>query len=84
MDSRCEFVFAVQDGLTNSQLWQRPAPSGWQIGTILSMTMPPANVFPAAQVDGVRWRGNGRSNAVPVQRLTSRGDTSWYVYESLT
>lgn len=35
MDSQRETVFAVLDGLTNAQLWERPAPKEWSIGEIL-------------------------------------------------
>ena len=35
MDSQRETVFAVLDGLTDAQLWERPAPKEWSIGEIL-------------------------------------------------
>jgi hypothetical protein len=35
MDLQRESVFAMLDGLTDSQLWQRPAPKEWSIGEIL-------------------------------------------------
>ncbi len=35
MDSQRESVFAVLDGLTDAQLWERPAPKEWSIGEIL-------------------------------------------------
>ena len=35
MDSQRESVFAVLDGLTDPQLWERPAPKEWSIGEIL-------------------------------------------------
>jgi len=35
LDSQRESVFAALDGLTDAQLWQRPAPNEWSIGEIL-------------------------------------------------
>ena len=35
LDSQRESVFSVLDGLTEAQLWQRPAPKEWSIGEIL-------------------------------------------------
>ena len=35
MDSQRELAFAALDGLTDAQLWQRPAPKEWSIGEIL-------------------------------------------------
>ena len=35
MDSQRESVFTVLDGLTDAQLWERPAPKEWSIGEIL-------------------------------------------------
>lgn len=35
MDTQRETIFALLDGLTDSQLWQRPAPKEWSIGEIL-------------------------------------------------
>jgi len=35
MDSQRESAFASLDGITDSQLWQRPAPKEWSIGEIL-------------------------------------------------
>ena len=35
MDSQRESAFAALEGLTDSQLWQRPAPKAWSIGEIL-------------------------------------------------
>jgi hypothetical protein len=35
MDSQREIAFAALEGLTDSQLWQRPAPKEWSIGEIL-------------------------------------------------
>jgi hypothetical protein len=35
MDSQREAVLSILDGLTDEQLWQRPAPKEWSIGEIL-------------------------------------------------
>lgn len=35
LDSQREAAFAALDGLTESQIWQRPAPKEWCIGEIL-------------------------------------------------
>lgn len=35
MDLQRESVFAVLEGLTDAQLWERPAPKEWSIGEIL-------------------------------------------------
>ena len=35
MDSQRESVFAALDGISDAQLWQRPAPKEWSIGEIL-------------------------------------------------
>jgi hypothetical protein len=35
LDSQRESLFSVLDGLTDAQLWQRPAPKEWSIGEIL-------------------------------------------------
>ena len=35
LDAQRESAFAALDGLTDSQLWQRPAPKEWSIGEIL-------------------------------------------------
>jgi hypothetical protein len=35
MDSQRESAFAILEGLTFSQLWERPAPKEWSIGKIL-------------------------------------------------
>lgn len=35
LDSQRESAFTVLDGLTDSQLWERPAPKEWSIGEIL-------------------------------------------------
>ncbi len=35
LDSQRESIFSLLDGLTDEQLWQRPAPKEWSIGEIL-------------------------------------------------
>ena len=35
LDTQREAAFAALDGLTDSQLWERPAPKEWSIGEIL-------------------------------------------------
>lgn len=35
LDSQRESAFAALEGITDSQLWQRPAPKEWSIGEIL-------------------------------------------------
>jgi hypothetical protein len=35
LDTQRESAFAALDGLTDSQLWERPAPKEWSIGEIL-------------------------------------------------
>lgn len=36
LDDQREFVFSALEGLTDTQLWQRPFPREWSIGEILS------------------------------------------------
>jgi hypothetical protein len=36
MDSQRESAFGTLDGITNVQLWKRPAPRQWSIGEILA------------------------------------------------
>lgn len=36
LDSQREAAFSALDGLTDSQLWQRPAPREWSIGEIIN------------------------------------------------
>ena len=57
LDSQREAVFSVLDGITDSQLWQRPAPKEWSIGEILNHNyLLFASMFPA--VKGL-WRWGG-------------------------
>jgi len=57
LDTQRESVFAVLDGITDSQLWQRPAPKEWSIGEILDHNyLLFASMFPA--VKGL-WQWNG-------------------------
>ena len=54
MDLQREDAFAALDGLTDLQLWQRPAPKEWSIGEILDHNyLLFASMYPA-----VRWMWN--------------------------
>jgi hypothetical protein len=39
LDSQREAVFAAMEGLSEEDIWQRPAPKEWSIGEILSHTV---------------------------------------------
>jgi hypothetical protein len=57
MDSQREDVFRVLQGVTDVQLWQRPAPKEWSIGEILDHnSLLFASLYPV--VEWV-WRLNG-------------------------
>ena len=57
MDSQRESAFTALDGLTDSQLWQRPAPKEWSIGEILDHNyLLFASMHPAIQW---MWKLNG-------------------------
>lgn len=50
LDAQRESAFAALDGLTDSQLWQRPAPKEWSIGEILDHNyLLFASTYPAVQ-----------------------------------
>ncbi len=50
LDSQRESAFTALDGLTNSQLWQRPASKEWSIGEILDHNyLLFASTYPAVQ-----------------------------------
>lgn len=51
MDSQRESTFAALEGLTNSQLWQRPAPKEWSIGEILDHNY----LLTSSMLPAVRW-----------------------------
>ncbi len=51
LDSQRESAFAGLDGLTDSQLWQRPAPNEWSIGEILDHT----HLLFASFLPAVKW-----------------------------
>lgn len=51
MDSQRESAFAVLDGLTDSQPWQRPAPKEWSIGEILDHNY----LLTASMLPAVEW-----------------------------
>ena len=36
LDSQREFAFTTMEGLTDTQLWHRPAPKEWSVGEILN------------------------------------------------
>lgn len=63
MDSQRIAAFAALDGLTNSQLWQRPAPKEWSIGEILDHNLRLYHTF-YPMVSGMwrwlRWYGECR------------------------
>jgi hypothetical protein len=57
MDAQRESAFAVLDGLTNAQLWQRPASKEWSIGEILDHNyLLMASFYPAVKWI---WKLNG-------------------------
>lgn len=57
MDSQRESAFTALDGLTDPQLWQRPAPKEWSIGEILDHNyLLTASMLPAVQW---MWKLNG-------------------------
>ena len=51
MDSQRESAFAALENLTDSQLWQRPAPKEWSIGEILDHNY----LLFASMVPAVQW-----------------------------
>lgn len=51
MDSQRESAFSALEGLTDSQLWQRPAPKEWSIGEILDHNY----LLVASMLPAVRW-----------------------------
>jgi len=57
MDTQRESAFAALDGLTDSQLWQRPAHKEWSIGEVLDHNyLLIASMLPAVQW---MWKFNG-------------------------
>jgi hypothetical protein len=65
LDSQRESVFAVLNGLTDTHLWQRPAPKEWSIGEILDHNyLLFASMYPIVQwiwkLAG--WYGRARRN----------------------
>ena len=65
LDAQRESTFAALEGLTDSQLWQRPAPKEWSIGEILSHNyLLIASFYPVIQwiwkLNG--WYGRRRRN----------------------
>ena len=54
MDNQREAAFSALDGITDSQLWQRPAPKEWSLGEILDHNyLLVASTFPY-----VKWAWN--------------------------
>jgi hypothetical protein len=50
MDSQREATFIILGGLTDAQLWQRPAPNEWSVGEILDHNyLLMASFYPAVQ-----------------------------------
>lgn len=71
LDSQRETVFDALSGITDSQLWQRPAPNEWSIGEILDHNyLLFASTYPAVKWI---WKLNGwygrlrRNRQYPVQ-----------------
>jgi hypothetical protein len=59
LDSQRESAFAALEGITDSQLWQRPVPKEWSIGEILDHNyLLFASFLPAAEW---MWKLNGWS-----------------------
>jgi hypothetical protein len=57
LDSQRESTFAILQDLTNTQLWQRPAPKKWSIGEILNHNyLLSASFLPIA---ASMWKLNG-------------------------
>jgi hypothetical protein len=65
LDAQREAMFAVLEGLSEEQIWQRPAPKEWCIGEILSHTVRFLDSFlPALQFTWrlLGWYGRLRRN----------------------
>jgi hypothetical protein len=64
MDSQRESAFAALEGLTDPQLWQRPAPKAWSIGEILDHnSLLFASMYPILQwLWKLSWYGRLRQN----------------------
>jgi hypothetical protein len=64
MDSQRASAFAALEGLTDSQLWQRPAPREWSIGEILDHNyLLFASMYPVLQwLWKLSWYGRLRRN----------------------
>jgi hypothetical protein len=57
LDSQRESAFAALEGLTDSQLWQRPAPGEWSIGEFLDHNyLLFASIYPIVKW---LWKWNG-------------------------
>jgi hypothetical protein len=65
LDSQRESAFVALDGLSDAQLWQRPAPREWSIGEILNHNyLLIASFYPAIQWiwKWIGWYGRMRRN----------------------
>jgi hypothetical protein len=51
MDSQRESIFIILDGLSDSQLWQKPSPKEWSIGEILDHNY----LLMASSYPAVKW-----------------------------
>ena len=78
LDSQRKAVFAALDGLSEEQIWQRPAPKEWCVGEILSHTVRFLDSFqPSMQF---MWRSFGwfgrlrrkRAYAVEIENVYKR------------
>jgi hypothetical protein len=71
LDSQREAVFTALDGLTDAQLWQRPAPKEWSIGEIINHNgLLFESFMPAVLLmwNGFSWYGRlRRSRPYPVE-----------------
>ncbi|NJN80196.1 MAG: DinB family protein [Anaerolineales bacterium] len=72
MDSQRESVFHSLEGITDSQLWQRPAPKEWSIGEILNHNhLLVASFYPAIKViwNWLGWYGRLKRNRAYVTEI---------------
>ncbi len=72
MDSQRETVFAVLDGLTDGQLWERPAPKEWSICEILDHNyLLMASSYPIVRFmwNWLGWYGRAKRNRAYVTEI---------------
>lgn len=78
MDRQRQAAFASLEGLTEAQLWQRPAPKEWSIGEILdhnNRVFEGFLPFVVGMWNGFRWYGEakrGRPYAVEIEDIYRR------------